>query len=508
MGSVDTFSIIVFIIEVLVVAFIIYKQVKSYLANKERMDNYANIFSESDSWTINIDEENIPSISGGTSNPYFRQIVDSINDYITSNANSIMDSQVFKDKVDRMCDSLENEIESQTPIPLYFGLSGTMLGIIIGLFTLVPSLSKMIAGSNFGGITFLLLAVAVAMIASFIGIGETIFATNNYKDKRNIAEKGKSDFISWMQTELYPLLPNDISLAMTEMVDNLNGFNEDFKKNTNTLSDTFKDVNQSYATSEKILHDIESIKLKDIYLANISVLKQLQQSTEKIERFNDYLNSVDALTSKVKEYTELYQKRESEVGLLKEIRDFFQMELSEIQQRKKEIGTSVAQVDSYLKHNFTELGNDAADLSNDFKEQLVEQAKAYKGLLEEQKKAFEEAFRQIQQRLEEQLSQMPESMAQLKEIAKIPSELQDLSSSLKQSMGEMSAEFSRAIDRINIPQTVQNAPHVVQSSQQTPVVVRYPISKREKIIGAIILGLITLSSLTAAVFCALTYFVY
>lgn len=39
----------------------------------------------------------------------------------------------MKDVVERYCDAEEEEINIQQPIPLYLGLMGTMVGIIVGI---------------------------------------------------------------------------------------------------------------------------------------------------------------------------------------------------------------------------------------------------------------------------------------------------------------------------------------------------------------------------------------
>ena len=45
----------------------------------------------------------------------------------------------MKDIIDRNCDSVEEEIQALIPIPIYLGLVGTMLGILVGAGLLVFS---------------------------------------------------------------------------------------------------------------------------------------------------------------------------------------------------------------------------------------------------------------------------------------------------------------------------------------------------------------------------------
>ena len=84
-------------------------------------------------------------------NPYFERINNSINNYV-ANTESI-DFQLLKDTVDANCDSIEEDIHTQIPIPLYLGLAGTMFGIIFGVGYLwysgdLDSLLAVTPGSN------------------------------------------------------------------------------------------------------------------------------------------------------------------------------------------------------------------------------------------------------------------------------------------------------------------------------------------------------------------------
>ena len=66
-------------------------------------------------------------------------IIDSINKYLEKNKDAVTDFNLIRDIIDRNTDSIEEEIQTQIPIPLYYGLMGTMLGILIGVIALVFS---------------------------------------------------------------------------------------------------------------------------------------------------------------------------------------------------------------------------------------------------------------------------------------------------------------------------------------------------------------------------------
>lgn len=73
------------------------------------------------------------------SDSVFYRIVTSLNTYLRKNKGAASDYHLMKDIVERNCDAKENEIDTQIPTPLYTGLMGTILGIIVGVAFLVFS---------------------------------------------------------------------------------------------------------------------------------------------------------------------------------------------------------------------------------------------------------------------------------------------------------------------------------------------------------------------------------
>jgi hypothetical protein len=498
------FSIFVepgFIIEFIVVIGIIIWQITSYLSNKDQMDEYMNIFTKSSSWNVERDEMNrVSCITGGASNRFFRDIKDTINKYIAGNSNSVMDFQIFKDVVERQCDSIEDEIESQTPVPLYLGLAGSMIGIIVGLIFLILSgaFANLVAGNenSFEGISSLLLAVAVAMTASLCGIGMTTATAYIYKEKKSKAQKSKNEFMSWMQSVLFPALPNDISFAMTQMVSDLEDFNDKFEKNTSDLSHTFDNVNEAYKNQADIVKAVKDMDIQRMATANIQVLDSLQKSTEKLERFNEYLDHIDGYTSTIQKFNQQFMQEESQLGLLKEIRDFFKTELTEIETRKSQISDAVSEVDIRLRESFRQLEANTSEQSERFKEQLIDEQSQYKEILKLQQDSFANAYDQIHTKLLAKLDEVPTSLDKLKELSNIPQELRLLSESISHSMEQMASRVNQSVSNV--------ASSSLTHQGQVPIIVKSPISKKIMIIGFIMLGLMTIASVGSAIFCAIT----
>ena len=511
----------IFIIEIAIVAFIVILQLRSYFANKKRMDDYMDVFNDSDSWTVERDDiGRVANIGGGSSSSFFHDIKHTINKYIAGSSDSVADYQILKEAVDRHCDSIEDQIESQTPVPLYLGLAGTMIGVIMGLMSLIISGAitdlagvqeekkteiTQVSNSNrdaefqkaTNGIGSLLLGVAVAMVASFVGISLTTAAAWNYKKRKEDAERRKNEFMSWMQSELLPELPNDISGAMAQLVYDLEEFNKTFEQNTSSLSRTFDNVNESYNTQADIVKAVQQMDVQSMATANVRVLQQLERSTEKLERFNQYLNDIQGYTSTIQRFNEQFQQEETQLGLLRKIYDFFNQELHEIDQRKLAISDAVSSVDEKLQNSFRSLEDSQAEQIRLFREQLQQQASIFNNMLDEQREAFKASSRLIAEKLESELSQYPDTVAQLRTIAQIPSELRTLSDNIMKVMNKVSSDVSRV--------TSSGVKSGVASTiiQESP---KFEISKRLKWLMIAFMSVITFCSVLAAVFCGISAF--
>lgn len=212
----------------IIIIVIIVIQLFFFTKNFSRMRQFSNIFVNNASWHLRHNEET-SLVDGiyGNGNGIFTAIIASINKYLEKNSGSVIDFGLLKDAVDRHCDSVENDIATQTPIPLYWGLAGTMAGVIIGLWDLLQSNAIMTLMSSSGevvinnasqnaasGINSLLSGVAWAMLASICGILLTTANSLLFKKCKLKEEDGKNSFLAWMQSELLPELPSNTSEAL------------------------------------------------------------------------------------------------------------------------------------------------------------------------------------------------------------------------------------------------------------------------------------------------------
>lgn len=441
-----------------IILIIICIQVFFFIKNLLRMRQFSKIFINESSWSLRRNSETT-LVDGvyGSGNSIFESIKNSINKYLGNNSGSVIDFGLLKDAVDRHCDSVENDIATQTPIPLYWGLAGTMAGVIIGLTDLLRSDAILtLMGSSGGviniasqnaavGINALLSGVAWAMLASIIGILLTTANSLLFKRCKLKEENGKNSFLAWMQSELLPELPSDTSQALNNLVKNLNKFNNTFAQNTSNLGDALFAVNQSYAIQADIIkavHDMDVMKMAN---ANVRVLQELKECTDKLEIFNEYLSDIEGYTEAIHRFEAQFGEQADRLHILEEIRDFFN-------RHKSEIAKTTADADRTLQESLQNIKESTTDNVEEMHSRFVEQSEQFKNILRQEKEAFEEVIAQMKTQFSAQMSHMPQMAKQLEEISVIPVRLDKLIDKVEKSNTRLATEISTALK-----QTIQSS---------------------------------------------------
>lgn len=430
---------------------IICTQVFFFIKNLMRMGQFSKIFSEESSWRLRRNTET-SLVDGvyGSGNSIFESIKNSINKYLGNNSGSVIDFGLLKDAIDRHCDSVENDIATQTPIPLYWGLAGTMAGVILGLWDLLDSNAILtLMGSGAGqidantqdaakGIDALLSGVAWAMGASICGIILTTINSILFKQCKLKEENGKNSFLAWMQSELLPELPSDTSEALNNLVKNLNKFNNTFAQNTSNLGDALNAVNQSYAIQADIIKAVHEMDVMKMAKANVRVLQELKECTDKLEVFNKYLSDIEGYTDAIHRFEAQFGEQANQLHILEEIRDFFN-------RHKSEIARTTADADRTLQESLQNIKDSTSENVDELHSRFVEQSEQFKTILRQEKESFEEFMTQMKAQFSAQISHMPQMAKQLEEISAIPVRLDKLIDKVEKSNSKLASDISFAL---------------------------------------------------------------
>jgi len=431
------------LIVLIIVAFIIALQIFFFVKNVLRMREYKQIFADESSWGIahNVDTKFVSGIYG-RGNKIFESIKDSINKYLENNSGSVIDFSLLKDAVDRHCDSVENDINTLTPTPLYCGLAGTMAGVIVGLGSLITtgSITDLLSsgsgdfGSAANGVNDLLSGVAWAMLASIMGILLTTIASLLFKRYKLQGESGKNTFLAWLQAKLLPELPSDTSDALNRLVKNLNRFNNTFADNTTSLRGALSEVNESYRIQGDIIKAVHDMDVMKMAKANVRVLEELKECTDKLEQFNEYLNDIHGYTDAIHTFTTQFEQEANRLHVLEEIQQYFS-------RHKAEIAKDAADSDVALRDALRSLRESSESNAKELNSIFVQQAEDFKRILNEEKESFEQVNQDLHAQFSSQLKEIPMLEQKLADVAEIPRKIDDMIARLEQSNSQLYSNF-------------------------------------------------------------------
>ena len=442
-------------------------QISVFVRNIARMRTFREIFSHPGSWGIDTIGETGATGLTGRGNTVFRAIAGSINEYLSGNTGSVIDFGILKDTVDRHTDAVEEDITTVIPFPLYFGLMGTMAGVIVGLvfllldpnFTTLLDPAKGASEAALGGIPGvgdLLSGVALAMVASIVGILLTTLSSFIYKKSKLEEERGKNEFLSFLQSRLLPVIPTDASSALTQLSRNLDAFNQTFADNSRGLGETLEKVNDAYRIQAHIVEAIQQMDVLKMATANVQVLRELQASSEELETLGRFLSNVNDYHRSIQEHHEAVlafnQRIDEESGrlhVLEEIRDFFA-------RHKAELSKETADADNALREAVTLLRDNTAANLLEFNKEFTAQAESHKALLEAQNEAFGKALeeqramllesnRKLQEEFASKLGRLTDIEEKLASVADIPASIEKMIRRMEASNRELADTVYEAL---------------------------------------------------------------
>lgn len=355
---------------------------------------------------------NVSQIKVTAKNPTLNEICNALNMYLQKNKGAASDFHLMKDVVERYCDAEEVEISVQQPIPLYLGLMGTMVGIIVGIGFIAVS-GGLSSTSLMDNITSLMTCVAIAMAASLVGIFCTTLISWNSKSATTKVEADKNRFYSWLQTELLPVLSGNAVNALYLLQQNLTTFNQTFQSNISGLDKALAKVVESSKEQTELISLIKDIDIKRVAQANITVLKELKECTGEIAVFNRYLHNVSEYLTAVNELNGNINEHLNRTHAIEQMGEFFEREINQVQAREQYINQVVANVDNVLRRTVESLEESTRERITALRNNSVSEFDALLQHYAQQKTEFE---RQLQEQREEFAARSEETITLMKEI--------------------------------------------------------------------------------------------
>ncbi len=291
---------LIFFIEILVIAAVVTLQFYYFNENRQKVRNLEGLYPESG---LEVMETASPSGTPmkvlaifKTYPAGFKTILRSTNLYLQKNHGSAADFNILRDISERESDAIQSEIESGIALPLYVGLMGTFLGVIIGLLHL-----------SFGGsiddnaIQTFLGGVLIGMASSANGLLLTTLGSFMFRKARGLHDRHKNSYYTFLQAELLPSLNSDMASSLTSLKANLGAFNEEFSGNINTFKGTVSGITENLTLQKNFLEAIDKIGFNEMATSSLQVFDKIENSLKHIDQFVASIEQATVLTHQAKD---------------------------------------------------------------------------------------------------------------------------------------------------------------------------------------------------------------
>ena len=280
---------------------------ESILKNSNELNDFLNniIYSPEDNSQYQ-DQENFDKIellvfNSGKMHPQFSEVIKSTNAYLCKNKNSSADFGILKDTCERHIEKSDNEIGNLINVPLYIGLAGTFIGIIVGLSGI--DFSKSIGDNsqliNPAEIGQLISGITAAMVASLIGLVFTVISTAIlYKPAAFKNDTEKNEYYDFLQRELLPYLNIGVSKSLGNFKDVLNHFIKKFGENMDDYKDSGELLNENLQRQQIVLEEINKLSITKTATQIAQTFNDLKESTDHLEKFREYQSGLNNYVDK------------------------------------------------------------------------------------------------------------------------------------------------------------------------------------------------------------------
>ena len=423
-------------------------------------------------------------------------IVKYINVYLIKNKGASMDFHLIKDIVDKHTENLETQIENRIPAPLYLGLAATMIGIIIGLFSV-----------NFGGdgtdamdaIQPLIDGVKLAMVGSVMGlIITTIFSIKIYKDALTETGNEKSEFLSKLQSELMPRMGKGKMPEVSILSDKLDVFARTTTNTVAKLDNIVKTSSKTVNEEKQLIAEIRKLDVAKITTANVEVFNNLEEMMDSFQNFAKYyeeldksmlntsllLSNLQQFVNSTEDINNILAEVKSTIKQGSEASDFFNQHIKSFEKYSDAVNEAVANNDSSFKEVIGQLTKATSTQFESFNKVIAEydlklteaftnSVTKFTETMDKQVRRTEEAFEKRRPKFEkldkldklenldklkgidERLSKLDklegidERLSKLDKLESIDERLSSLEEKLSKTINKGDRDVIYAIDRLN-----------------------------------------------------------
>ena len=248
-------------------------------------------------------------VDTSSENEVINRIKNTLNSYLINNYGASVNFSIIRDIVDREIDVNDETISQSLPLPLYLGLAATMIGIILGLFSM-PEIN----GDGFTeGINSLINGVKFAMIASLFGLGLTTYlSTFIYKNAKERVLIDKNNQLSYLQAELLPELVKAEDTGISGLKASLDRFAREATTISANVLSASAITNENIQKQNEVIEKVERLNMTKISRVNLELFHRIESNFVMLNKFNGYITALNNISENLVEFS----KRSSDVEII------------------------------------------------------------------------------------------------------------------------------------------------------------------------------------------------
>lgn len=292
-----------------------------------------------DNINMTDDDMNVSLIIYNTANTKassaFEQVVVETNEYLCKNSGTSADLGILQDICEKKIEVKENAVRSTLNLPLFIGLGGTFIGIIIGVIGFAMDLNSLfgtaqspkteiVTNASLSGdvvtersksdkkgsdgtnsketnsIQFLLYGIGCAMGASLLGLFLTVINTAfSYKKATANLDTKKNEYFDFLRRELMPTLANSMTSSLNSLKGVLGHFVDEFGQNLDAYADSAKLLNDNLEKQHLVLTQIQRLGMTKMANQVASAFVQLNDAADALNTFQQYQQGLNATMQQV-----------------------------------------------------------------------------------------------------------------------------------------------------------------------------------------------------------------
>lgn len=321
----------------------------------------------------------------GGSEP-FKEVINETNSYLCKNVGTSADFAILENICNSKIDTIESEIHNSINVPLYLGLGGTFIGIVVGLAGIVFNLDTLFGVESAAAtspLRNLLLGVVIAMVASFVGLAlMTWNSAVEYKKALRICDKDKISYFDFLRRELMPTLSNSMASSLNSLKSVLGEFIGKFGRNLTAYNNSAELLTTNIEQGHLLLVEINKMNQTQMATTIADTFNQLKESSQALTTFHKYQNDLNDTIEQVGSAV-------SRIDNIISSFDNFSKSLALVVENQSAATELQTQFQAAIEKHFP-LGSEARDIWRKEFDELTSDAKAVTDELNSQLKASTE----------------------------------------------------------------------------------------------------------------------